>query len=59
MGKIRINIMVNTVSAIVNAILNVVFIINYGYIGAAISTTLINIAGSIFYIIYIKKLLKK
>lgn len=59
MGKIRINIMVNTVSAIINAMLNVAFIINYGYIGAAITTTLINIAGSIFYIVYIKKLLRK
>ncbi len=58
MGKIKINIIINTISAVANAILNVIFIINYGYIGAAITTTLINIASSVFYIIYIKRLLR-
>lgn len=58
MGKIKINIIINTISAVANAILNVIFIINYGYIGAAITTTLINIASSVFYIIYINRLLR-
>lgn len=58
MKKIKINIIVNLLSVILNAVLNVIFIKKFGFIGAAITTTIINIFSSLFYIIYLFKNLK-
>lgn len=55
MKKIKINIIVNIVSIILNAILNVIFIKKFGFVGAAITTTFINIFSSLFYVIYLLK----
>ena len=57
--KIKINIIVNITSIILNAILNTIFIIRIGFVGAAITTTIINILVAVFYIIYCNWLLKK
>lgn len=57
--KIKVNIIINIISAIINIVLNYIFIIRYGYIGAAIATTIINILSSVYYIMYIKYYFRK
>ena len=53
MKKVRINIIVNVISIVINVISNIIFIRMWGFIGAAVSTTLINILSSIFYVCYL------
>lgn len=57
--KVKINIIVNVIALIINIISNIVFIKLFGYIGVAITTTIINIITSIIYLIYVNNLLKK
>lgn len=59
MRKVKINLITNICSAILNFISNIYFINNYGIIGAAITTTLINIIISVVYIIYLNNLLRR
>lgn len=53
--KVKINIITNIFSLAVNVITNILFINWFGIIGAAITTTGINIIISSIYIIYLKK----
>lgn len=57
MKKVRINIIVNVISIVINVISNIIFIRMWGFIGAAVSTTLINILSSIFYVCYLYRIL--
>lgn len=57
--KVKINIIVNVISVILNAILNFIFINKFGFVGAAITTMLINIFASFFYLWFLNKVLKK
>jgi len=58
MKKVKINIIVNVTAVFLNAILNVIFINKFGFVGAAITTTIINIFVSLIYMIYLFKNLK-
>lgn len=57
--KVKINIIVNIVSVVLNAILNFVFINKFGFIGAAMTTMLINIFSSLFYMWFLNRILKR
>ena len=59
MKKLKFNFFVNIVSILINIISNVIFINMYGYIGAAITTSLINIFSSMCYYVYIKIMFRK
>ena len=52
------NTIANIACLLCNLVLNYFFINKFGYIGAAITTTLINILASIFYLVILKKVLK-
>lgn len=56
--KMNINLILNAVSIILNAILNVIFIKWFGFVGAAITTTLISIIVSLIFLIYTIYILK-
>ena len=56
--KMKINLILNAISIILNAILNVIFIKYFGFVGAAITTTLINIIVSLIFLIYTFCILK-
>lgn len=57
--KVKVNTITNIVSLVVNFITNIVFIKLFGIIGAAITTTGINIIISIVYFVYLKKYIRK
>ena len=59
MKKLKFNFYINVISIVLNFILNIIFIEIYGYIGAAITTTMISIISSLAYFIYIKILFKR
>ena len=59
MKKLKFNFFVNIISILINIISNVIFINMYGYIGAAITTSLISIFSSICYYVYIKIMFRK
>ena len=58
MKKVKINILVNTSGVILNLILNFVFINKFGFYGAAMTTAAINILTTLFYVLFLKKILK-
>lgn len=57
MRKLKINLIVTISSSIVNFIFNILFINLFGIVGAAITTTLVQIFSSIILIYYVKKVL--
>ena len=57
--KVNVNLTINIICIIVNFISNIIFIKWLGIIGAAITTTIINILSSIIYIIYVYNILKR
>lgn len=57
MKKLKVNVIVNVVSIIVNIVSNIIFIKMWGFIGAAATTTLINILSSVFYVCYLYRIL--
>lgn len=59
MRKLKINLIVTISSAILNLLLNVIFINLIGMNGAAITTTLINVFSSIVLVCYTKRVLLK
>ncbi len=59
MRKLKFKVIINASSAILNIILNVSFINQFGITGAAITTTLIDIFSSILGVWYTNKTLKK
>lgn len=59
MRKVKVNIVINVIAIVINIISNIIFIKLFGYIGVAITTTIINITTSIIYLIYVNRLLKK
>ena len=59
MKKLKFNFYINVISIVINFISNIIFIRIFGYIGAAITTTMINIISSLAYFIYIKILFRK
>lgn len=59
MRKLKINLIVTISSAIINLILNIVFINKFGMNGAAITTVLVHILGSIILVCYVRKILFK
>lgn len=59
MKKVKVNIYINIVSVALNFILNIIFINEFGYTGAAMTTTIINVLSSIAYIVIVSRVLKK
>ena len=59
MRKLKFKVIINASSAILNIILNVLFINQFGITGAAIATTLIDIFSSILGVWYTNKTLEK
>ncbi len=59
MKKVKVNLVVNITSIIINIILNVFFIKKWGFMGAALSTTLIHVITSIIYMVYVLILFKQ
>ena len=59
MKKVKVNIIINSISVILNFVLNVIFIKKYGVCGAAISTTIINIFSTIAYACILNRALNK
>lgn len=57
--KIKINTITNICSLAVNFVTNILFINWFGIIGAAITTTGINIVISLIYVIYLKRYIRK
>lgn len=57
MRKVKINVLINVIAIIINVISNYILINMFSYVGAALTTTIINIIEAIFYICYINKLL--
>lgn len=57
--KVKVNIIINVIAIVINIISNIVFIKLFGYIGVAVTTTIINITTSIIYLVYVNNLLKK
>ena len=58
MRKVKVNVVVNCISLVINIISNIFFINLFGYIGAAITTTIIYIIKSVIYLLYVIKLFK-
>lgn len=56
---LKINLITNASALIINYFSNIYFIKQFGYMGAAITTTLINIFISLVYVIYLNNKLKK
>lgn len=57
--KIWFSVILNIVSMIINAILDVIFIFLFGYIGVALATLIINILSSVIAVIYYKKCIRE
>lgn len=57
--KVKINTITNICSLVVNFVTNILFINWFGIIGAAITTTGINIIISFVYVIYLRKYIRK
>lgn len=58
MRKVKINLIITIISAILNFFMNILFINCFGIVGAAITTTAISIISSLIQILYANKLLK-
>lgn len=59
MKKLKFNFYINVISIVINFISNIIFIRIFGYIGAAITTSMINIISSLAYFVYIKILFRR
>ncbi len=57
--KVKINTITNISSLVINFVTNILFINWFGIIGAAITTTSINIVISLVYVIYLKRYINK
>ncbi len=58
MKKMKINLILNFLAIILNFVLNIIFIKLFGFVGVAITTTLISIIISFIFLIYTFKVLK-
>ncbi|MDL2220874.1 oligosaccharide flippase family protein [Eubacteriales bacterium OttesenSCG-928-N14] len=52
--KVKVNLIITISSGILNCILDIVFILYWGSVGAAIATTLVNIYNGMFSFLYMK-----
>lgn len=53
--KVNVNLVISIISLILNFALNFVFINIFGFVGVAITTTLIQVLTSAYYVYYLKK----
>lgn len=53
--KVNVNLIISVISLVLNLILNFIFINIFGFVGVAITTTLIQIITSAYYLYYLKK----
>ena len=53
--KVNINLYISVISLVLNLVLNFIFINLFGFVGVAITTTLIQIITSVYYLVYLRK----
>ena len=53
--KVNVNLVISIISLILNLVLNFIFINIFGFVGVAVTTTLIQLITSLYYVFYLKK----